>query len=198
MIGTVRVGNTAVKQGGNQHKWTLYVKAQDFDEALIQSVTLKLHPTFTPSEVRIERPPFEFTAVGWGTFDVGVTVTPHYGETLEVSHQLCFEHPVHQDHTFNYEEIPTFASSKRAAGRMFKASYDARMARGNPYLNETTTRSAQDPDLCESCCEQQMLQHIYSGPCSNCNGTEVLDYQTYCRSCAVSLQRCVCGRRFTN
>lgn len=77
--------------------WTLYVHVPGFNRSIarmIERVTYKLHPTFTPQKVTKTSPSLEFSAVGWGTFPV--TCRIHWNNALclattTVVHELCFE-----------------------------------------------------------------------------------------------------------
>jgi hypothetical protein len=68
------IGNThrllAGEQGEAQHQWSLFVMFdQDVQQleigGYIQKITVNLHPTFTPAQVVLERPPFALTRNGW-------------------------------------------------------------------------------------------------------------------------------------
>ncbi|KAG2387940.1 hypothetical protein C9374_000790 [Naegleria lovaniensis] len=61
----------------NIHKWTFFVRMDEQDkiENYIESVEVKLHPTFKPSRLLLKTPPFELTRYGWGYFTIGVKIT---------------------------------------------------------------------------------------------------------------------------
>ena len=40
----------------------------------IKSVTYHLHPTFKPSVIKVEQPPFLLSRIGWGYFDIDFDV----------------------------------------------------------------------------------------------------------------------------
>ena len=40
----------------------------------IKSVTYHLHPTFRPAVIKIDKPPFLISRVGWGYFDIEVEI----------------------------------------------------------------------------------------------------------------------------
>lgn len=84
-------------QRENVHEWTAFLRSEDgspLDEIidhvifevrqvwtnhLLVCLTFccpisQLHPTFTPSRVRISRPPFSIRRLGWGTFEVTLHV----------------------------------------------------------------------------------------------------------------------------
>jgi hypothetical protein len=49
---------------------------------------LQLHPTFHPSRIRIDAPPFELARIGWGVFNVGVSIylkPPYSSVTVRLS-----------------------------------------------------------------------------------------------------------------
>jgi len=105
----VEVGNTHVKtQIGdptdkNTHQWTVFVRSPpsllkdgiQIDD-IVDSVEYKLHPTFSPSVVRVGKAPFEVRRIGWGTFDVSVKVNfkSNLSKTpLKCKHELNFSQP---------------------------------------------------------------------------------------------------------
>ena len=53
------------RQHSDWKKWTLYVSGDGKDDIsdLIDHVTIKLHPTFSPSKVKLETAPFKFSRV---------------------------------------------------------------------------------------------------------------------------------------
>ena len=61
----------------NVHKWTLFVRMDDNENIreYIESVEVKLHPTFKPSRLLMKDPPFELTRYGWGYFTIGIKIT---------------------------------------------------------------------------------------------------------------------------
>ncbi|KAL6061274.1 Transcriptional regulator, Sir2 family protein [Balamuthia mandrillaris] len=65
----------------NRHKWTMFVGLPDElvqkglkAEDMIERVEYDLHPTFSPSKISVPKAPYELKRLGWGYFDVGVTV----------------------------------------------------------------------------------------------------------------------------
>jgi len=104
----LELGNTheKVKVAGTSkdtwHKWTLFLRPADEEtrerfESEVEWVEFDLHPTFTPSVVRVDAPPFELTRTGWGYFDVGVSVQKKKhlkaSRPVHLSHQLDFNSP---------------------------------------------------------------------------------------------------------
>jgi len=52
-----------------RHEWTLFVQFEneqqnEIDE-FIKQITVNLHPTFTPSQIVLEKSPFRLTRIGW-------------------------------------------------------------------------------------------------------------------------------------
>lgn len=91
-----------VDRGNNSHKWTVYVKLPDGRDdgsdlaELVESVAFDLHPTFTPAKVQVSSAPFSITRIGWGTFEVGVTLQwkKHLGrKPSHFTHHLSFKGP---------------------------------------------------------------------------------------------------------
>jgi transcription initiation factor IIF auxiliary subunit len=52
-----------------RHEWTLFVKFDNDDQddinQYIQQITINLHPTFTPSQIILDKSPFCLTRIGW-------------------------------------------------------------------------------------------------------------------------------------
>eukprot|EP00746_Dinoflagellata_sp_MGD_P167014 gnl/MRDRNA2_/MRDRNA2_97304_c0_seq1.p1 gnl/MRDRNA2_/MRDRNA2_97304_c0~~gnl/MRDRNA2_/MRDRNA2_97304_c0_seq1.p1 ORF type:complete len:317 (+),score=56.90 gnl/MRDRNA2_/MRDRNA2_97304_c0_seq1:75-953(+) len=84
----------------NQHRWTMFVESATPGNSgscgewaqRISLVKFELMPFFK-QDAYLRSPPFTATRVGWGYFDVKVTVTFKDATTrpLEVDHELCFE-----------------------------------------------------------------------------------------------------------
>ncbi len=74
------VGNTH-QPTADLHRWTVFVSCDalcidaPLNAALIAEVTYGLHPSFIPNRRTVSGgPDFSYTAVGWGTFEVNVTI----------------------------------------------------------------------------------------------------------------------------
>ena len=54
-----------------RHEWTLFIQFDNDDEQqhdlqqYIKQITIHLHPTFTPSQITFDKPPFRLTRIGW-------------------------------------------------------------------------------------------------------------------------------------
>ncbi|PRW61190.1 transcription initiation factor TFIID subunit 14b [Chlorella sorokiniana] len=75
------------------HRWTVYLRSPSGEDLqhVIKKVTFVLHESFTNPKRDVEVPPYELTEVGWGEFDIIVTV--HFREDireapLELYHRL--------------------------------------------------------------------------------------------------------------
>jgi transcription initiation factor IIF auxiliary subunit len=85
------VKNSSKYVGGkNPWDWTIYVDADARTLQQIQCVTYELHPTFKD---RIHHrcdaeKKFAFSASGWGTFEVPVTITYRDGRSEQRTHRL--------------------------------------------------------------------------------------------------------------
>jgi len=87
----------------NTHDWTMFVRLSDKlqtkgmkIEDVVESVTYGLHPTFVPPSVKVSQAPFELKRLGWGTFDVDVTIKfqPELKlQPVTVKHTLDFTQP---------------------------------------------------------------------------------------------------------
>eukprot|EP01006_Ploeotia_vitrea_P047316 TRINITY_DN67113_c0_g1_i1.p1 TRINITY_DN67113_c0_g1~~TRINITY_DN67113_c0_g1_i1.p1 ORF type:complete len:642 (+),score=149.79 TRINITY_DN67113_c0_g1_i1:96-2021(+) len=98
----LQIGNlhmAAAAAGGDeneQHQWTMFVQGINSQDLTpyVDSVTYDLHPTFQPSQVTLNKPPFECARKGWGTFTVGVKVqltSAYGGSVLNFTHELSFD-----------------------------------------------------------------------------------------------------------
>ncbi|RMY56397.1 hypothetical protein D0865_03671 [Hortaea werneckii] len=69
---TVYIGNrhTLVRdaEDANVHEWTFFVRPSRTD--IIEEVQILLHPTFRPSRIIRQRPPYAIKRYGWGYFTV--------------------------------------------------------------------------------------------------------------------------------
>ena len=71
------------RQVKNVHRWSMFLTLLDPSSSdpthastakYIKSVTYHLHPTFRPRAVRVDRPPFLLSRLGWGYFEVFLDV----------------------------------------------------------------------------------------------------------------------------
>ncbi|KAH3757056.1 hypothetical protein Pelo_11084 [Pelomyxa schiedti] len=88
----------------NSHKWVVYVRAPPEAgtadiSAAIHQVEFGLHPTFNPRVVRVDQPPYQLERVGWGTFDVSVTIRFRVATGIE--------HPATYIHTLSFSSPDT-------------------------------------------------------------------------------------------
>lgn len=126
----------------NEHRWTMFVENAESRGSfgpcsdMIKNVRFKLTPFF-PSDAVLRTPPFCTTKVGWGYFDVTVTVTFKEGistgalledevrsglrrrcDKFEVEHELCFEDggasEVHEVLLFKPSPTATPAAPRRS------------------------------------------------------------------------------------
>ena len=86
----------------NKHKWTCFIelnhpKLKKMTYKLIDKVEFQLHETFRPPK-RIckvkDNSPIEYSTIGWGTFDVPMTIFWKNGtglSTASCEHELSFE-----------------------------------------------------------------------------------------------------------
>jgi len=69
---TFEVGNDAESIDDETTEWTAFVRPTNTPD--IAYVDFALHPTFSPSEIRVDSAPWEITRQGWGEFEIGITV----------------------------------------------------------------------------------------------------------------------------
>mmetsp|Transcript_10536 Transcript_10536/g.43548 ORF Transcript_10536/g.43548 Transcript_10536/m.43548 type:complete len:211 (+) Transcript_10536:78-710(+) len=79
----------------NSHKWTVYLRGaggEDVDLShVVSKVVFGLHPSFKQPQRVIESPPYEVTEMGWGEFEITITVHFHADaneKPLELTHAL--------------------------------------------------------------------------------------------------------------
>ena len=61
----------------------------------IQKVTYYLHPTFHPSTIENDKPPFYLKRLGWGVFDVRAKIefkAMYNKKDISCTHELDFDH----------------------------------------------------------------------------------------------------------
>lgn len=56
----------------NEHEWTFFVRPSRTD--IIEEVHIFLHPTFRQNRVVRQRPPYQISRLGWGTFTITASV----------------------------------------------------------------------------------------------------------------------------
>jgi hypothetical protein len=64
------------------------------DSDIIKNVTFRLHPTFNPPTVVITKAPFQISRIGWGTFNIAITIQFNDYlklENIELDHYLSFD-----------------------------------------------------------------------------------------------------------
>jgi len=92
------IGNThqLLKSGEKEdHKWTIFVRGADLNTDYcgkkVSGVTFRLHPTFSPDQISLDKPPFEISKTGWGTFKVDIDLKLANGKVSTFAHNLKFE-----------------------------------------------------------------------------------------------------------
>ena len=84
------LGNTSEPfKDGKRYDWTFYVRGEI---ECLDSVTIKLHPTFKDPVRVCEAPPFEFRCRGWGTFDILVLLSFKDGSKQRTTWELQLDH----------------------------------------------------------------------------------------------------------
>jgi len=70
------------------------------DHNIIKRVTFRLHPTFIPTRVIVDNPPFQLRRIGWGVFNIGIIIEFHNNldlPKLELDHLLCLSRDLKKD-----------------------------------------------------------------------------------------------------
>jgi transcription initiation factor IIF auxiliary subunit len=92
----ISVANTSHYLGAGQWEWTIFIRAVPGVLSKIQCVEYKMHPTFPkPSERKVcevgrQDQPFALSAVGWGTFEIPITILFNTGTVQSLKHALTF------------------------------------------------------------------------------------------------------------
>ena len=82
---------------GSTHKWMMYVRGPSGEadiSGFVKSVTFFLHPSYHPNDiVRVSRPPFHLTRLGWGEFPVRVQLefTDGRNKPVDIIHNLLLD-----------------------------------------------------------------------------------------------------------
>jgi len=90
--GGLRIGNTheLVNIAGtqNRHNWSVFVRAENGSslEDVVDYVAFELHPSFHPAVIKLTKAPYSVSRLGWGTFEVGITIHWKSSVSLPPSH----------------------------------------------------------------------------------------------------------------
>lgn len=92
-LAALTVKNTSSYAGGDRWNWTIFIEADPHTLRQIECVEYHLHPTFPKPEPVCNKPEtkFAYSANGWGTFTVKVTIFFRDGHTQVLKHPLVFE-----------------------------------------------------------------------------------------------------------
>lgn len=78
----------------NTHLWKFFVRQEGFQEDVIEKVIVKLHETFSQSQLILSKSPFEVERRGWGIFTIRSEIyfkNKFEKEPLKVNHLLSFD-----------------------------------------------------------------------------------------------------------
>mmetsp|Transcript_9508 Transcript_9508/g.8373 ORF Transcript_9508/g.8373 Transcript_9508/m.8373 type:complete len:201 (+) Transcript_9508:107-709(+) len=80
----------------NNHEWAAFVEFTDpeLTKRFVSKVEFKLHPTFHPPKVTVNKMPFQIKRIGWGSFEIKFTITWRQWmkkEPTKYTHMLNFE-----------------------------------------------------------------------------------------------------------
>lgn len=192
----VVVGNSSEELPEGGFRWTLFVRPS-FSVHLLEKVVIRLHPTFSPSEVELTKLPFEFTAIGWGTFAVGVSCFVSGQEVATGEHELSFDGTTETTIAVT-GRIPTQARGGKAqAGRLMSkhaAEEHEKFRASAEYPDEVVPRSEQCPSSCQQCYQMSMCQAVLCASCFECGRPGLMFFEKLCRPCGENLGRCSCGK----
>lgn len=91
-IPQISADNTSTRLSEDRWAWVVFINAPPQVLEQVSCVVYQLHPTFTPSVVRVcERgagPPFALKAQGWGTFNIQIHVIMKDRRQYDLSHAL--------------------------------------------------------------------------------------------------------------
>eukprot|EP01090_Pellita_catalonica_P022975 TRINITY_DN9148_c0_g1_i1.p2 TRINITY_DN9148_c0_g1~~TRINITY_DN9148_c0_g1_i1.p2 ORF type:complete len:117 (-),score=11.86 TRINITY_DN9148_c0_g1_i1:45-395(-) len=86
------IGNSHKELRERKHEWTFFVQTKrPSDISMIKRVVVRIHPSFTPSVIKMRDPPFSLTKIGWGTFTIHGNVLFVDGTKFRYKHILSFE-----------------------------------------------------------------------------------------------------------
>eukprot|EP00386_Alphamonas_edax_P003890 GDKI01011864.1.p2 GENE.GDKI01011864.1~~GDKI01011864.1.p2 ORF type:complete len:132 (-),score=42.08 GDKI01011864.1:91-486(-) len=120
-------------------------------------------------------------------------------EPLQLRHELCFE----DGGSFTEVDVElrdyakmNVAHSKKEAGKMMNAGFQARQQKGCEKTEETVKRREENDASCEECFMKSRCQWtMQMGGCFECHRKSICAYATYCHECATRMGRCHgCGR----
>ncbi|CAF3293254.1 unnamed protein product [Rotaria socialis] len=64
-----------------RHEWTLFIKFENDHQKdvgqFIKQIIVNLHPTFVPSQIILDKPPFRLTRIGWAVFNISLSIEFH-------------------------------------------------------------------------------------------------------------------------
>lgn len=93
---TLTAENVAQSLGGHRWEWTVFITGDPQKIAEIKCVQYELHESF-PNRIRHvcdrgtnPNQPFPLTAIGWGAFQIPVTITFNDGHVEKLTHSLHF------------------------------------------------------------------------------------------------------------
>ena len=90
---------------------------KDITQKYIKSVTYHLHPTFTPSKIKVTEAPFLLSRIGWGYFTIQMDVEFQKWTNLPViqlEHELSFNKNGHTQSVLLEIEEEMYATGKKS------------------------------------------------------------------------------------
>ena len=85
------------------YEWTIAIANNV--PCVIRQVSFKLHPTFEPSLVTLNEPPFVLKRSGWGTFQIPISILYEDGG--------CVDTVFHLDFTLHDKEVPILVKERK-------------------------------------------------------------------------------------
>ena len=90
------MSSAEIDGGHNSHEWTGFVECSvpELTKKFIREVEFKLHPTFNPPKVRVNKMPLQIKRIGWGVFEIKIII--HWKKWMgrpktQYAHMLSFD-----------------------------------------------------------------------------------------------------------
>jgi hypothetical protein len=79
------------KEKTNSHKWSCFVKIENGQtKNYIRKVVFGMHPSFGATQIEVKAFPFQITRIGWGTFNIPITI--HWHKNIKIQNPLVLEY----------------------------------------------------------------------------------------------------------
>ncbi|MEH2495850.1 hypothetical protein V1294_002329 [Bradyrhizobium sp. AZCC 1678] len=133
---TIQIAQDARQTNMTHWRWSVWLDASAEELDRVEEVVWKLHPSFSPSEVRVDNrsTSFRLKSSGWGEFEIQAEVRLKNGEKVTLRHWLRFKQKAPRKGRSSAGEVEGGSSAAVAVGsrqpKVFLSytSSDARLA----------------------------------------------------------------------